>query len=834
MGQGQDKIARNLVDLQPSAIVELFLLYFDAVDKENAFIAFHGGSIFSKGITWQGIEYLPLPVETEGFEITANGELPRPKIKISNKDYFISDLLIKNQDFQFAKVVRKRTFVKFLDDINFDGGNPWGEADSSAEISNDTYSIGQKTAENKLYVEFELNSPLDLENFELNNRLVLSRYCSWHYRGPGCNYEGPPTQTEDGRSIILNGPSSANWSDLSINNEWVTGKFYQSGDPVFLYNRKVMLNINQGESPSKIWYVSQTGHFSTEIYRPDLNVKYWIKDGCGKKINSCKLRFQKGDKQFFVLQRQFITNNYIDFSYLKQTNTGEDSNYFSTNVAEISDIETTSNYGKGYVTNNLIDRSTDLDWFSATKTGTLTLKWTEPQVINQINIYDSANATHNTTGVVIDLYNNSTTPYERVTLNNIPKRIAATNLSGRKAIFNTNKTVTSIRVSGSGVEGSLFGLSEVEVLKPSGMGLYFNNTSRQLHLSDELHIATWIQFPSGLKEKVKFNILHNISGSTGVLSSNYFSGINLYAYKTPKIGKVPESLDLYLDFSVSDQYQFSTTNTGQIFVNKSLVIKNWPGATLTPLHIEIYKGKATGLDPTSNDINTEGYIKMYSKVNSLTGEYVLSSNLPVKKAIGKTTITNFSKITDSNLENVITGVKKAAAPVYSNKPQYFKFKNPNHQYGIVNNLFLGINNYEWNNKQETSPIVFGTTAIWTGKVSDKTVDFFDRKDELYTNFNDPNTAKFPRKYSEILSDRFSDDMNNNLFAWWDMDISNSPPYQIDNSKPLNAPLQLTGLYVKEIETTTSNEINSYSYVTQESQEHLPFGGFPGTDRYGRE
>jgi hypothetical protein len=77
-------------------------------------------------------------------------------------------------------------------------------------------------------------------------------------------------------------------------------------------------------------------------------------------------------------------------------------------------------------------------------------------------------------------------------------------------------------------------------------------------------------------------------------------------------------------------------------------------------------------------------------------------------------------------------------------------------------------------------------------------------------------------------------MNNNLFAWWDMDISNSPPYQIDNSKPLNAPLQLTGLYVKEIETTTSNEINSYSYVTQESQEHLPFGGFPGTDRYGRE
>ena len=69
MGQGQDKIARSLLDLQPTAIVELFLLYFNTVDKEDAFIAFHGGAIYNQGITWQGIEYLPIPVETEGFEV---------------------------------------------------------------------------------------------------------------------------------------------------------------------------------------------------------------------------------------------------------------------------------------------------------------------------------------------------------------------------------------------------------------------------------------------------------------------------------------------------------------------------------------------------------------------------------------------------------------------------------------------------------------------------------------------------------------------------------------------------------------------------------------------
>ena len=31
MGQGQDKIASSLIDLQPTAIVELFQLYFNPV-----------------------------------------------------------------------------------------------------------------------------------------------------------------------------------------------------------------------------------------------------------------------------------------------------------------------------------------------------------------------------------------------------------------------------------------------------------------------------------------------------------------------------------------------------------------------------------------------------------------------------------------------------------------------------------------------------------------------------------------------------------------------------------------------------------------------------------
>ena len=133
MGKGQDKIARNLIDLQPTAIVELFRLFFNTVDSPGEYISFHGGSLFGKDIIWQGFPYSPIPVETEGFEMNGNGQVPRPKIRVSNKDYFVTKLLNKNSDFLHAKLIRKRTFVKYLDDVNFDGGNIPNETKSYFE-----------------------------------------------------------------------------------------------------------------------------------------------------------------------------------------------------------------------------------------------------------------------------------------------------------------------------------------------------------------------------------------------------------------------------------------------------------------------------------------------------------------------------------------------------------------------------------------------------------------------------------------------------------------------------------------------------------------------------
>lgn len=305
MGQGQNKIASSLLDIQPTAVLEFFRIYPDTINKPTTFIPVHGGSIFGGNVTWQGIEYIPMPIEGEGFEINGNGQLSRPKIRVANKDYLVSNLLQNNFDFKNAKIIRKRTFLKYLDDVNFDGGNPFGSQDSTAEISNETFLISQKTLENKIYVEFELTTPLDLENFEITNRRILSKYCYWMYRGNGCNYVNKPIEMEngdpfldaDGNTIVAETPSGQFLTNS--NYQWIDTTPYNKSGIVYLENPKITINKNPNDQnsysgPLRTWYVSITsGNLNNH---PESNPTYWLKDGCSKKVDACKKRFISSPK----------------------------------------------------------------------------------------------------------------------------------------------------------------------------------------------------------------------------------------------------------------------------------------------------------------------------------------------------------------------------------------------------------------------------------------------------------------------------------------------------------------------------------------------------------
>jgi lambda family phage minor tail protein L len=761
MGQGQDRIASSLLELQPTAIIEFFLLYFNTVDNPNAFIAFHGGSVYNKGIVWQGVEYLPIPVETDGFEVNANGQLARPKMRISNKDYFATDLLINNDDLQFAKIIRKRTFVKYLDDVNFDGGNPWSQADAAAELSNDTFVVGQKTAENKTFIELELTSPLDLENFEINNRLIMSRYCSWHYRGNGCNYRGIPIATEEGEKLVVDDPEE--WFTDQANKSWSSQASYISGKAVYIENQKVI--VSDPASPlstgfAKIWYVCQSGHNSSISTIPDKNPSLWKRDGCNKKLDGCKLRFGKGAIEFNekTVER---TAYFVDFA----SRTGA---LRYSNIAPSVSISGSSQLTGSPATATIdLISGTGSIWQAvggATPEATLQLTFDSPRNVNRIDIYDNPTAL-NFNNAYIRYFNTNTSPnpFASGTLRTIPTN--GTRITSGFANILVNKII----ISGSGVK-SASSLSEVAVFETNPPHLVYNDQeSIPFHRNDFFQISTWIGLTGrDLYSNELYSVFQNVSGGCR------YSGVNLYLS-----GK-----NLLLDFA--------TRTTGGLSNNRTLTIP-WKNDELKPLHLICSGGNATGISPTGT---SQGYIELSDGISE-TNRFILS------RSAG----------------------------------EYFRFKNINYQSGVVSNQYrlkFGLNDWQFptgsqftpnplgatnqitSNMKLISPIKFGPTAFWTGATG-VDVRITEASQSVFKDY-----ADFTGRASNTTG----------LLAWWEMAINDgtSGIAAINNAtKKLiisgDAPSGFNNFRVGDV------QIGQILNTPKQSID-LPFGGFPGTEKYG--
>ena len=308
--EGKNKVARSLLDLQPTALLELFRVYPDRVNNPTVWLGFHGGAVYSESIQWQGFKYLPLAMESEGFDILGDGKLARPKIRVANQNNIITQLLQVHKDFKNASFVRKRVSVKFIDDENFEGGNPFGEADPKAELTDETWLMGRKTQESRLFVEFELNSPLDLEGFSVNSRSVVSKFCYWQYRGEGCRYQGLPIERSDGENFQdLSGSGVApNYTPVggagsffnSSDSIWAASKPYSKGNIVITQSPTIFLanpdpNI-QGEQLKTAYVCVQDNSGQS----PEDNPSFWQRDGCTKKLSACKKRFNEIDLVGFV------------------------------------------------------------------------------------------------------------------------------------------------------------------------------------------------------------------------------------------------------------------------------------------------------------------------------------------------------------------------------------------------------------------------------------------------------------------------------------------------------------------------------------------------------
>lgn len=183
-----ETITSEIQKLAPSAVIELFEI--DLTDIGGDLLRFHAGTnSLRANVVWNGNTYARFPVEATGFEISGNGQLPRPKLAVSNVLGTITTLVLAYRSLLGAKFTRRRTLVKYLDAINFDGGvNP--TEDPTAEYVPDIFYIDRKSMENRDIVEFELASPMDLAGVQLPRRQIIQNLCPWIYRGSECGYTG--------------------------------------------------------------------------------------------------------------------------------------------------------------------------------------------------------------------------------------------------------------------------------------------------------------------------------------------------------------------------------------------------------------------------------------------------------------------------------------------------------------------------------------------------------------------------------------------------------------------------------------------------------------------
>lgn len=164
-------IASDVQKLSLDAIVELYELDCTGLGGEiHRFSREPVGGIVPE---YGGKMYVPAEFKAEGFELTADGGLPRPTISFSNVNLAMQALVNQLGSLQGALVRRTKTFAKHLD------GGP--EPDTGQHYPIETYLVSRCVAHQKQYIEWELTSPLD-QQIQLPRRQVLRDICPWTYR----------------------------------------------------------------------------------------------------------------------------------------------------------------------------------------------------------------------------------------------------------------------------------------------------------------------------------------------------------------------------------------------------------------------------------------------------------------------------------------------------------------------------------------------------------------------------------------------------------------------------------------------------------------------------
>lgn len=285
----KDKINSEASKLTPSSLINLYKFDGTNIGLTEPYYFYAGTDFNYQNVVFDSIEYTPIPLEINDFEIDGQGRIPRPKLTIANINGVISKLILENQDLAGTVISRKRVFVKYIDDVNFQGGvNPWGTADPEASFAEEVFIINRKLSENNQVVQFELASPFEVDNVKLPKRPIYALICPIQYRcAEVCPYSGGPIADKANRRFVED-------YGLTLNDrgEWSTGQTYNIGDYIFI---KSVLPTSKDDI---FYFVCLQNHLSAKNNKPGFNSLIWKADQCSKSLPGCKIRFPNGDLPF--------------------------------------------------------------------------------------------------------------------------------------------------------------------------------------------------------------------------------------------------------------------------------------------------------------------------------------------------------------------------------------------------------------------------------------------------------------------------------------------------------------------------------------------------------
>lgn len=275
------------LESSPSSLLTLITLDSRFISVNGDLYRFHPGvNGLYQPVIWGGQTYTPFPIELSEMQIPGQGTLPRPKLRASNINGFVSAFLRTQGDMVGAKVTIDRVYARYLPHANFERGvNPFGTPDPDAAYESQIYWINMKTAETMELVEWELSSSFEVDGIRLPRRRMNAIICDAIYRdGETCGYTGIPITDPYGKSFTDAAPDGYALT-LNARGAYSTGATYARGDWVTVISQA---DFTFGNT---FVYVCIAAGTTGSFNNPQFNSTNWVADGCLHNLLGCDTHF---------------------------------------------------------------------------------------------------------------------------------------------------------------------------------------------------------------------------------------------------------------------------------------------------------------------------------------------------------------------------------------------------------------------------------------------------------------------------------------------------------------------------------------------------------------